>query len=293
MILDYKHVLNGFDAIEKGLFDRMDRCISERLSPDWRPPKPITVSPDGSLKIADERMRRFTLSAVIAAGFLDGINHCAISTIVFFMSLLTVSKIQGKAFLLMGIPFCIASFLTYFLIGLGLLRVFHSLSGFTYIRSGLNMTIICILVVLAVLSFRDGFRYWRTRNAHEVALKLPGTMTARIHGIMRAGIAGRSLVAAGLITGALVTALEGVCTGQVYVPTLVMLAKSGQEQGRAVSYLLAYNIVSDIPLVTVFILTYFGLRTQTLLEWSKRNVVVSKVLLGFFFLAMAALIAAM
>jgi hypothetical protein len=155
------------------------------------------------------------------------------------------------------------------------------------------MTIICILVVLAVLSFRDGFRYWRTRNAHEVALKLPGTMTARIHGIMRAGIAGRSLVAAGLITGALVTALEGVCTGQVYVPTLVMLAKSGQEQGRAVSYLLAYNIVSDIPLVTVFILTYFGLRTQTLLEWSKRNVVVSKVLLGFFFLAMAALIAAM
>ena len=32
------------------------------------------------------------------------------------------------------------------------------------------------------------------------------------------------------------------------------------------------------------------MRTKTLLEWSKRNVVVSKVLLGLFFLAMAVLI---
>lgn len=70
-----------------------------------------------------------------------------------------------------------------------------------------------------------------------------------------------------------------VCTGQVYVPTLVMLAKSGQEQGRAVSYLLVYNLVSDIPLVTILILTYFGMKTQTLLEWSMKNVVISKILL--------------
>jgi hypothetical protein len=72
-----------------------------------------------------------------------------------------------------------------------------------------------------------------------------------------------------------------------------MLAKSGQEQGRAVSYLLVYNLVSDIPLVTILILTYFGMKTQTLLEWSMKNVVISKMLLGLFFLAMAVLIAVM
>jgi hypothetical protein len=290
MVVDYQYVFNGFDAIKKGLFNCIDKGVSRRLAGNWTLPNHITVSSGDSLKIADERMQRFTLSAVIIAGFLDGINHCAISTIVFFMSLLTVSKLHGKAFLLMGIPFCIASFLTYFLIGLGLLRVFHSLSGFTYIRSGLNMTIICVLVVLAILSFRDGFRYWRTGDSHDVAVKLPGTITTKIHGIMRAGIAGRTLITGGLITGTLVTALEGVCTGQVYVPTLVMLAKSGQEQGRAVSYLLVYNLVSDIPLVAILALTYFGMKTQTLLEWSKKNVVISKILLGFFFLAMAVLI---
>ena len=269
IVVDYQYVFNGFDAIKTGLLPCIDKGVSERLAPDWKPPKPITISSDNSFRIADARIHRFTLSAVIMAGFLDGINHCAISTIVFFMSLLTVSKLHGKAFLLMAVPFCIASFLTYFLIGLGLLRVFHSLSGVTYIRSGLNIAIISILVILAILSFRDGFLYWRTSNPRDVAVKLPGAITAKIHGIMRAGIAGRSLIAAGLITGALVTALEGVCTGQVYVPTLVMLAKSGQEQGRAVSYLLVYNLVSDIPLITILILTYFGMKTQTLIDWSK------------------------
>ncbi|MEI6217867.1 MAG: hypothetical protein WCP86_03130 [bacterium] len=46
-----------------------------------------------------------------------------------------------------------------------------------------------------------------------------------------------------------------------------------------------------VPLVTVFVLTYFGLRTETLLAWSKKNVVLSKLRLGTFFVAMAVLIA--
>jgi hypothetical protein len=288
MVVDGKCLFNGLKEIQTGLQDAVDMCIAARL--ERSVPVDNTDKPKDDDKMLTTRLDRFTLSAVIMAGFLDGINHCAISTIVFFMSLLTVSKLHGKAFLLMGIPFCIASFLTYFLIGLGLLRVFHSLSGFTYIRSVLNITIICVLVVLAILSFRDGFLYWRTSNPRDVAVKLPGTITTKIHGIMRSGITGRSLITGGLITGALVTALEGVCTGQVYVPTLVMLAKSGQEQGRAVSYLLVYNLVSDIPLITILILTYFGMKTQTLLEWSKKNVVISKLLLGVFFLAMAVLI---
>ena len=45
------------------------------------------------------------------------------------------------------------------------------------------------------------------------------------------------------------------------------------------------------PLVAVFLLTYFGLKTRTLLDWSRKNVVISKVLLGLFFLAMAVFVA--
>jgi threonine/homoserine/homoserine lactone efflux protein len=97
-----------------------------------------------------------------------------------------------------------------------------------------------------------------------------------------------------------VTALESVCTGQMYVPTMVMVIKSAGGfpaaaglSVKAWQYLLLYNVMFVVPLVIVFLLTYFGLRTQTLLDWSKRNVVFSKLLLGIFFLLMAVLMAVM
>jgi hypothetical protein len=100
-----------------------------------------------------------------------------------------------------------------------------------------------------------------------------------------------SLVVGGLVIGAAVTVMESICTGQVYVPTLVLVIKSGRSAATAVAYLLLYNVMFILPLVVVFDLTFFGLRTGTLLDWSKRNVVVSKILLGVFFLVMAALVA--
>ncbi len=58
---------------------------------------------------------------------------------------------------------------------------------------------------------------------------------------------------------------------------------------RVIDYLQGGGIVI-LPLVVMFVLTYFGLKTETLLTWSKRHVVPSKVLLGSFFVAMAVLI---
>ena len=99
------------------------------------------------------------------------------------------------------------------------------------------------------------------------------------------------LLVGGFVVGAFTTAVESVCTGQVYLPTLIMVIKTAPGQAsEAWRYLLVYNLMFIVPLVAVFTLTYFGLRTHTLLEWSKRNVVMSKVLLGLFFLAMATLI---
>jgi len=54
--------------------------------------------------------------------------------------------------------------------------------------------------------------------------------------------------------------------------------------------LLLYNVLFVLPLVIVFIAVYFGLKTETLLLWSRRNVVVSKTLLGLLFILMALLI---
>ncbi|MEI6218975.1 MAG: hypothetical protein WCP86_08745, partial [bacterium] len=145
----------------------------------------------------------------------------------------------------------------------------------------------------AVLSFRDAFKYRVSGKAGDITLQLPDRFKLKIHEIMRKELKTRTLITGGLIIGTTVTVIESVCTGQVYIPTMVMVIKSssGRLAADAWQYLLLYNLMFIVPLVTVFILTYFGLKTATLLNWSRKNVVLSKLLLGAFFVLMAVLIA--
>jgi hypothetical protein len=99
----------------------------------------------------------------------------------------------------------------------------------------------------------------------------------------------RSLLAGSLVIGIAVTALESVCTGQVYVPTLVLVVKTRASILRGAGYLLLYNVMFLLPLVIAFVVTYHGLKTEKLLAWSKRNVVPSKILLGLLFVVLAML----
>ncbi|OGV70905.1 MAG: hypothetical protein A2283_22030 [Lentisphaerae bacterium RIFOXYA12_FULL_48_11] len=304
MVVDYKYVFNGFDAIKASLLKQMDECIAERQEANWKAPEAIEIK-DG---IVENRIEKFTVPIVMTAGFLDGLNPCAIASLVFFMSLLAVAKIKGRGLMLMGISFCLASFLTYTALGFGLLRALHLLSGFPMMRHIIDIGMIAVLGIFALMSFRDAYRYRMTGDPDDVTLQLPESIKLRIRRIMRWGMGKRdirqnlqneqnteismgAIAVGGIIIGTLVTALESICTGQMYVPTLVVMAKSGM--AKAWGYLLLYNLMFILPLVVVFILTYFGLRTPTLLEWSKKNVVISKVLLGSFFLVLAVLVMAL
>ena len=57
---------------------------------------------------------------------------------------------------------------------------------------------------------------------------------------------------------------------------------------RGLDWLLLYNAMFILPLSIVFLLSYVGTQTEALVRLSRRNVVVSKALLGIWFLALAA-----
>ncbi|MBC8205831.1 MAG: hypothetical protein H8E68_01610 [Kiritimatiellaeota bacterium] len=281
-------VLNGLHAFGNPLgnpeafFVEVDQLLSGGAEPS------SISEPDED--VIRSRFNGFTLSAVLIAGLLDGINPCAISTLVFFMSLLAVSKVRSRQLILLGVSFCLASFLTYLAIGFGLLRFLHLFSGFTALRSAVEWGMTALLLAAAVFSFRDAVRFRKSHDGHDVTLQLSTGMKKRIHSVMRRGLKTGHLIWGGLMIGIAVTALESVCTGQVYVPTLVLILKdSAFGESRAWFYLLAYNVLFILPLVVVFVAVYFGLKTETLLAWSRKNVVVSKILLGLFFILMAAL----
>jgi hypothetical protein len=294
IVVNRSQAFAGWKAINSGLFHYLSLLVVEHYEQVTALPSSIPEEPPPATEASlATRMRGFTWIAVALAGLIDGINPCAISTQVFLLSVLAVMKVRARRLAMLGISFCIASFLTYFAIGFGLLRALHMLTGFNIARTLLELLMVGVLALFALLSFVDAARYHASQDARRVTLRLPGRVKALTHHVIHSGLKGHHLVLGGLAVGSAVTALESVCTGQVYVPTLVLMLKTGRGAWPALGYLLLYNAFFILPLVVAFVVTYYGTRTASLLRWSRRNVVFSKILLGLLFLAMAALLFAL
>ena len=230
---------------------------------------------------------------VVSAAMVDSINPCAIATLVFFISLLSVSHIGVRRMALAGCAFIVACYVTYFVLGFGLLRLIRSLEAVRWLSRTIDVGMLALMVLFAWLSFRDAARFRRSGSPGDVSLQLPDSIKRRIHDVMKRGLHRRNLLLGGLGIGVVVTLLESMCTGQVYVPALVLMIKSGDSVWRCAGYLALYNAIFVAPFVIILGLTCWGLGTPALVEWSRRNVVTSKILLGCFFTAMAGMMLVM
>jgi len=94
------------------------------------------------------------------------------------------------------------------------------------------------------------------------------------------------LVVGGLILGVLVTLLESLCTGQMYLPTIMFAVSDPALRNQALGLLLLYNVAFILPLIVVFVLAYMGIRSEKLASFSRNHVALVKVLLGIAFLAL-------
>ena len=288
MVVDGRDYLSGVARIKAGLFLSIDQALIRQMmgASGDSPTVKVRQGPDSDSAILKRRIDQFTILGVLSAAVVDSINPCAISALVFFMSLLSTARVGVYRMWLSGLSFLVACYVTYLGIGFGLLKVLGFLTAFREIRGIIDWVLIAIMACFALLSFRDAVRYRRSGRASDVSLKLPEKIHARIHRVMKSGLQNHHLILGGFGVGIVVTVLESLCTGQVYVPALVMMLKGGHSIWRCTFYLLLYNAVFVLPLLIVLGLTCAGLKTPVLVAWSRRNVVTSKVLLGLLFVGM-------
>lgn len=293
ILVDGRELLGGVEAISArlgGAIDERVAALADAAAPVAPAALPAPASGDAMAGFAG----RFTLAGVMAAGLADGINPCAFSTLVFLMSVLSMARVTGGALLAVGATFCVASFLTYMGIGLGLLSALRWLATVPGLRAGIDAAMIALLLVLAAVSLADAFRFRRTQRAGDVRVQLPAGLKNRVHRLLRLGIGRRARLVSAFAVGVAVTGLESVCTGQVYVPTLAYLARTqAAGSGRWLAYLAAYNAMFILPLVAILVLTHQGLKLQRLMAWSAREVFVGKLAMAAVFLGLAAAIAAL
>ncbi len=236
----------------------------------------------------------FALLAVISAGLIDGINPCAFTVIVFFISFLAVQGFRRRELVIIGLAFIAMVFLTYLLIGLGLFGFLYRLSGFWVIVKVINYTIGIFSIVLGVVSIYDLLKFKQTKNAEAMLLQLPKPVKDQIHKIIgqhyRIHTQGANaprpvfkLIISALITGFLVSVLEAVCTGQTYLPTIAFVLKTNSFNFRALVFLFIYNLMFILPLLVIFIFALFGATSAQFAGFLKKHMLAIKALLAILF----------
>ena len=283
-----KQALSGIKAIQL----KLEAVINEELSKQSITTTPSQIlaqkkeySPEKSLV---NRFSCFTPGVVAFAGLIDGINPCAFITIVFFVSVLSLLKKTKREILIVGGMFALSVFLTYVLLGLGVFKLIKIYSVNGGISRSVSIIVFVLALGLAVFNFIDFLIYKNTKNPKDIKIKLPKSIRTRINRLIRSEMQTRNLILGALLLGFLVSLLESVCTGQVYLPTIVYILQQKKMMFKSFIYLLLYNFMFIIPLLSVFAFTYAGVSSVQINKFFARNLGLSKLLLTvlFFILAM-------
>ena len=225
------------------------------------------------------RFHGFGTLAVAGAGLLDGINPCAFATIVFFISYMNLVGRGRKEMLIAGGAFALAVFVTYLLVGLGTLSFMNYLNQFSGVAKCVYLIAAAATFVLAGLSLYDAVKA-KQGKTKDILLQLPRALKLRIHKVIRERTRTSGVIAGALVIGFVISALELVCTGQVYLPTLTFVAGIEGMRAYALAYLLLYNLMFIVPLLVVFGCVYWGATSMQLGGILQRHLVAVKVGIG-------------
>ena len=196
---------------------------------------------------------------------------------------------------MIGLSFIFAVFLTYLAVGLGIFNFLYRFRGLWGVTHFLNLTFGAASIVFGILAFYDFIKFKRSGSTEGLALQLPKTIKMRIHKVVgffyrkdrneKGGAKSHGLtklILSALVTGFLVSLLEAVCTGQMYLPTIAFVLKASEFKIQALGYLLLYNVMFIIPLLVIFVFALMGTTSSQFTEFLKRH-------LGFIKIAMAIL----
>lgn len=238
----------------------------------------------------DETMRVYlpavTLPTIILAGLVDGINPCAFTVLLLFITALlatvqagpgVVQNVNAIRLRLLGLGsiYIAAIFLTYLVLGIGLLK-----SADFFTRQHIPARFGALLAILFGLWMLKDFFLpeWGWR------LQAPG----RVADIAQQS-ARRATVPALLAGGFLIGLCTVPCSGAVYLAILSLLALQ-PTAWLGYSYLVLYNIVFILPLVIILLVASTRPTLNRLAHWHLHHRAWVRLVLGSGVVVMGLLI---
>jgi len=215
-----------------------------------------------------------TLPTIIVAGVLDGINPCAFTLLLLFITaLLAGTGSDGpdevvatrRRMLLNGAAFISAIFLAYLLLGTGLMQVSTVLA-----QNHLGARLGALLsILLGLWMLKDYFL-----PGVGPRLAAPRSIAGRARGVNASASA---LTMFGL--GALISLCTVPCSGAVYIAIISLLALQDNFV-LSYGYLLAYNVMFILPLVAILLLASTRPGLNRMARWNLHHRERVKLILG-------------
>ncbi len=260
----------GLDKIIEGFDETENLYLEEAINEG-----------EGSSHLVD-LFKRFGILTVIGAGFIDGYNPCAITVLIFFISLLTLRGKSRREMLLVGASFTLGIGLSYLLLGIGLFQVISRWKYFDYISRWVYLATALITFILVVFTLSDYLKAKRG-DTKGMALQLSQTEKKTIHSLLRNPKVSTEFIFSFLIAFP-VSIVEFSCTGQTYLPTIVYIFGMDNLKARALLYLILYNFMFVLPLVAIILVAYKGASSERITKWFTKNLSQIKLYTGIVFI---------
>ena len=216
---------------------------------------------NNSVPTASALRTKTTFLAVTGAAIVDSINPCAFFVLIVLLSSLLVLKEPGdKQIAVCAAAFIFSVYLSYFLIGVGLLYTVDFFGASAWLFKAVGF----LALIVGLLNIKDAFFF----GAGGFIMEIPLSWRPAL---MRVLMKVSSPVGA-FTAGVAVTLFAMPCTGGPYLFAIGLLAQN-MAWAEIIPLLVYYNFLFVLPLIIIAVIVIQGkVRVDNAEAWQKRNI---------------------
>ncbi len=228
--------------------------------------------------ISDESLDDHTPAVIFIAGLLAGFNPCLIAVMAFLASAIVSSGGSRKDMLVLVIGFCAGIFVTYMVVGFGILNTITSFPG---LKDTITAFMIFLVAILGVWHIYDA--YYISKHSKS-SFKTPHSFVDMMNHAR-----GKNILLISFVGGGIFSLIKAPCVGAVYLMILEMLL-SGGNTVNAVLYMGIYNFAVVLPILILGALLAFGLDPKKVNEFREKKRVEVRLITGIILILLALLL---
>lgn len=212
---------------------------------------------------------------ITGSAFLDGINPCAISVLLFFIAFLFSIKKTRQSILKMGLVYIAAIYLAYFLIGIGLAQAFI-ITGSPHLMAKIGAWLVIALGIIQLLGM--------VFPKFPIRLRIPISTKAALEKWLYKGTTPTAFIG-----GFIVGLCTFPCSGGIYVAIIGLLSGTGT-YAQGLGWIMWYNLIFVSPLLIILALAANPKTTEQLHRLERKESKHAKFLIGVTMIALGVII---